>query len=417
MTKIHENTDASRLGETDLPQLGLRGILAVAGTTIGMAAGFGVMILSSIFLDPLTKELGWNRGTVSLGYVCAAIGMATGGLLWGRVFDKIDIRWMLAMGGTFQVLPLAMLAHVSYPWQFFAAHLILGFLGFGALYAPFVAVASDWAISRRGLVMGIVTAGGAIGQGALPYWAQTLITAYGWRTAYWALALAMLITQLTIFSTVRFRIQRRSSQIEGEGVRVLFSTRLAALGFAAFCCCACMGMPLVHLAGYISMICGSANLGATSLLVAMLSGTVGRVVFGLLADRIGNFSAYRAAALSQALCVVFFPFLSSFNSLIVLSLAFGFSFSGNMTCMLLCIREEAPPERIGSAVGCILFIAWLGMGMGGYLGGGLFDFTGSYKLAFCISAVFGLAAFVLLSTLDRGHGISISTWPHAKRSS
>ena len=133
----------------------------------------------------------------------------------------------------------------------------------------------------------------------------------------------------------------------------------------------------------------------------MLSGTVGRVVFGLLADRIGNFSAYRVAALSQALCVLLFPFLSGFSSLIVLSLAFGFAFSGNMTCMLLCIREEAPAERIGTAIGCILFIAWLGMGTGGYLGGGLFDFTGSYRLAFCISAVFGLAAFVLLSALDR----------------
>lgn len=384
---------------------GMRGGLAIAGATLGMASGFGLMILSSVFMTPLVADFGWSRADVSLGYVCAALGMAAGGLVWGRVSDRIDIRWLLIMGGVSQVLPLAWLSVVSNIWQFLGAHLLLGFFGFGALYAPYVAVASDWFPARRGLVMGIVTAGGAVGQGVLPYLAEALIASEGWRQAYLALAGLMVTVQFIVFLAVRHRQPRKpAARNAGQGTS-LMTPRLMTLGAAAFFCCACMGMPLVHLAGYVAMVCGSANLGATSLLLAMVSGAVGRIAFGLLADRIGNFRTYRIAAFGQAACLVFFPALAGAQPLLVLSAIFGFAFSGNMTCMLLCIREEAPAAGLGAAIGYILFIAWAGMGVGGYLGGALFDATGSYDLAFHAASGFGLVAFLLLTALARGLGV------------
>ena len=386
----------------------VRGVLAITGATLGMATGFGLLILSSVFVGPLTAEFGWTRTDVSLGYVLAAMGMATGGLVWGRVSDRVDLRLLLAMGGICQVLPLASLAVAQSLWQFLAAHLILGFFGFGALYAPYVAVAGDWFPERRGVVMGLVTAGGAIGQGTLPFAAEALIAQMSWRQAYLVLALGVAVAQVLIYLTARRQADARNIAADGEAGSFI-TPRLALLGTAAFFCCACMGMPLFHLAGFVTMICGSSQLGATSLLVAMASGAVGRVAFGFLADKVGSYRTYRIAAISQAVCLVFFPAVTGTQSLMLLSALFGFAFSGNMTCMLLCIRQEATPSRRGAATGAVLFVAWAGMAAGGYLGGALFDATSSFAPAFEIAAASGLAAFLLLTILDLARRVPAST--------
>ena len=262
----------------------VRGVLAITGATLGMATGFGLLILSSAFVGPLVAEFGWTRTDVSLGYVLAAMGMATGGIVWGRVSDTLDPRLLLAMGGICQVLPLAWLAVAQSLWQFLAAHLILGFFGFGALYAPYVTVAGDWFPARRGVVMGIVTAGGAAGQGTLPFAAEALLAQLSWRQSYLVLALGVAVAQVVIYLTARRRPEERTFRASAGGGGPFLTVRLALLGAAAFFCCACMGMPLFHLAGFVTMICGSSKLGATSLLVAMSSGAVGRVTFGYLAD-------------------------------------------------------------------------------------------------------------------------------------
>src|SRR5262249_57939389 len=86
--------------------------------------------------------------------------------------------------------------------------------------------------------------------------------------------------------------------------------RLIMLAVAALMCCACMGVPLVHLASYVGMVCSSPTLGAASLLVAMLFGTVGRVLFGAIADRIGYLPRYALASAIQTICVGAYPRLA-----------------------------------------------------------------------------------------------------------
>lgn len=72
-----------------------------------------------------------------------------------------------------------------------------------------------------------------------------------------------------------------------------------------------------------------------------------------------------------------------------------------MTCLLLCIRDEAPEGHYGSAMGIVMFIAWLGMGFGGYAGGALVDLSGDYSVGFWFAVAFGLVNIGLLSTLAR----------------
>src|SRR5258708_7556967 len=113
-----------------------RGTLVVLAATLVMAMGFGGLGLVSVFMAPMEADLGWTRSNTSLGYSLAATGMAVGGLLWGRVSDRVDIRLPLAIGATGMVsslLPMAMLHSLP---TFYIANLNRGACGFSGPLAP-----------------------------------------------------------------------------------------------------------------------------------------------------------------------------------------------------------------------------------------------------------------------------------------
>ena len=379
-----------------------RGILVVVGGTVAMALGFGSLALISVFMRPLETEFGWSRADTSLAYAVATIGMAVGGVVWGRVSDRVDIRILLAIGGSGMVLPLFAMAAVQSLWQTYLAHLVLSGMGFAVLYAPLLSATGEWFDRRRGLAMGVVTAGGALGQGVLPFLANILIDELGWRLAFVSLAIATLVALALALPCVR----RPAADVTPGAAAYATSLkqggdrlRLQILSVAGFLCCACMGVPLVHLASFVSMICGSPAIGATSLLVAMLFGALGRICFGLFADRIGYLQSYALASAIQTVCVVAYPLVGNDFSVLALSAVFGFGFAGNMTCLILCVRQAVPARRFGGALGVVMLVAWAGMGIGGYAGGALFDIYASYTMSFALAGVAGLLNLIAIATM------------------
>src|SRR5262245_23812529 len=175
------------------PGLRARRILVVVGATVGMALGFGGLAVISVFMRPLEAELGWSRAEISLAYAFSTAGMALGGVAWGWVSDRVNIRILLAIGASGMILPLLAMAAVQSLWQTYLAHLVLSSLGFSVLYAPLLSGTGEWFERQRGLAVGIVTAGGALGQGVLPFAANLLIDGVGWRLAYAGLGLVTLI--------------------------------------------------------------------------------------------------------------------------------------------------------------------------------------------------------------------------------
>jgi MFS family permease len=389
-----------------------RAVMAVVGGTVGMALGFGCVALTSVSMESLEQTFGWSRADVSLGYAIAAAGMAVGGLVWGRLSDRLDIRILLTIGGAGMVLSVLAMAATQSLWQFYAANLVLGGFGFGVLYAPLVSAPGEWFVKNRGLAIGIVTAGGAAGQGILPYVASVLIRDLGWRPAYLALSIGVLLAVALTFPRLRrpdgAGVGAVGAVAAAEPVRGSERTRermgIAILALAAFMCCTCMGVPLVHMASFVGALCGSPQLGAASLLIAMLFGALGRVCFGLIADRIGNLPSYALASVAQTACVLYYPLLDDAVSLLTLSAVFGFGFSGNMTCLILCVRETVAANRFGGALGVVMMIAWAGMAAGGYAGGLLYDLFASYALAFVLAGAaggFNLMALLALARLRR----------------
>src|SRR5215471_18301852 len=82
------------------------GALVVLAATVAMAMGFGGLGLITVFMGPMEADLGWSRAETSFAYAVSTLGMAFGGLFWGRLSDRIDIRILLATGGIGMVASL-----------------------------------------------------------------------------------------------------------------------------------------------------------------------------------------------------------------------------------------------------------------------------------------------------------------------
>src|SRR5215475_13630746 len=175
-----------------------RGALVVLAATVGMAMGFGGLGLISVFMGPMEADLGWSRSDTSLGYALSTAGMAIGGLFWGRLSDRMDVRLLFAVGATGMVTSLLAMSILRSLSAFYIAHVIYGGFGFSVLYSPLLSTSGEWFPERRGLLTGLVTAGGALGQGLLPFFASYLINAFGWRWALvgvgWTLLMALVLT-------------------------------------------------------------------------------------------------------------------------------------------------------------------------------------------------------------------------------
>jgi MFS family permease len=399
------------------------GALVVLAATVAMAMGFGGLGLITVFMGPIEGDLGWSRSDTSLGYALSTAGMAIGGMFWGRLSDRTDVRFLFAIGSTGMVASLLAMSMLHSLPVFYIAQFVYGGLGFSVLYSPLLATSGEWFPKQRGLVMGLVTAGGALGQGLLPYFASSLINAFGWRWAFVGIdgtllaALALALPVLRWPEGTTAPVHFSAGTVDTAKLRM---DTVAILALAAFLCCMCMGVPIVHMANFIGAVCGSPAAGVNSLVLAMIAGAAGRVSCGVIADRTGPLKAYALASSIQTACVIAFPALQHGWSFMALSVLFGFGFAGNMTCLSLCVRQAVPANRFGEAIGLVMMVAWAGMASGGYMGGVLFDIAKSYTLSFLLAGFAGLLNLVVIGAIliwkpDRStrRGVQAKPWPIA----
>lgn len=378
--------------------------LILAASTIGMGAGFGVTSSFAVFMAPLESTFGWSRADVSFGYTLMTVGMAGGGLLWGRLADTRHLRLVLVLGAIMLGGGLVAASRIETLLQLQVISLLLGAAGFACLFAPLASVVGLWFARRRGLAIGILTAGGAVGQGLVPLLMEWAISGLGWRGAYvWSgLAyLVILVPLMALITRPAHTAAASATTAAADGWAMSPRTSTAWLSLAGFLCCFCMAVPLVHV---VSLLCHQGHtpaVGAGVLFTMMAVGAVGRIAIGMLADRTGALPAYMISSLLQTATVFWFVTTPQMAIIIPVAVVFGFGFAGNMTSLILAVREAMPAERVGRATGLVGMVAWLGMGAGGYVSGFLFDATASYTASFALAAAAGAANFLVLILLHR----------------
>jgi MFS family permease len=366
----------------------------IAVCTAMVAMAFGAVGTVAVFLEPLAAEFAWPRADVSAAYSVATVATGLGGVAMGHFADRLPVRRVALMGALVPGLAFVFLSGLQSTRQLYALHALMGLVGIGAIMAPLNSLASLWLARNPGLAIGIVSAGGAAGQGLVPYFARHLIVTGGWRQAY------LILGVLFIGLMVPLALVLRDAPCQ-TGVRPAAAARpsakrlLALLSLAAALCCVCMGTPLVHVVT-LGTDRGLPGREAAGLLaVMMVCGMAGRIAFGKLADRAGSLRTYIAASAGQTLLAFVFPYAGSGAQ----SALFGLVFSGAMTSFLLCAREYAPPGAIGLSLGIVMLFAWIGMAVGAWQGGFFYDLCGDYYTSFANASLGGVANLLILGLL------------------
>src|SRR5262245_42922483 len=371
------------------------GWVIVGVATLALALGFGAGATVSVLMAPLEQEFGWPRADISMAYTMHTIGAAIGGLFWGGLSDRIGARKIGFIGAVAMAVCLAALKWQNSLWQLYALYFLIGGIGFAALFTPLVALTGLWFSARKGLAIGIVTAGGAIGQGVVPYLGRLLITDLGWRDAMLCLGAGYFVVLVPLVFLLRpapssGRSSHRADRSDDNLWGAPHAVTIPWLGLAGLFCCICMAVPLVHLVPLgIDLGCAPQT-AAGLLLTVMISGVFGRLFFGWLADRIGGLPAYFLASLAQTSLVFWFTQARDVATLFELSVLFGFGFAGVMTCLLICAREAAPLRLSGSAMAIVSTAGWIGMGLGSWQAGFFYDVSASYLLSYANAAIAGI---------------------------
>src|SRR5277367_5964267 len=184
--------------EFDLGYYGWRVVLAAC---LGVMAGFGSLFVYtfSVFVKPLAAEFGWSREAISSGFAIAAVTLGVCSPLLGRWIDRFGPRRIILVCMTIFGCGIASLSLLRFGlWQFYLTCFVIGVVGNGAAHLAYSRSISTWFQRRLGMALAFVMLGAGLGAMILPVVAQSVVSRYGWRTAYLSLGCLALLLGLPL---------------------------------------------------------------------------------------------------------------------------------------------------------------------------------------------------------------------------
>ena len=378
--------------------------IAVALSAIGGVGMWSVVVA----LPAVQEEFGVQRAGASFPYALAMVGFAFGGILMGRIADRFGIVFPL-VGGAFALALGYVLAGFSTSiLQFALAHgLLIGLLGSSASFGPLIAEISHWFMKRRGIAVALCASGNYLAGTFWPPVVQFFIEEAGWRATHIGIGLFCLVTMIPLAMLLRKRAPALPEPVPGavianparEGLGLSTGTLQTLLLIAGVSCCVAMAMPQVHIVAYCTDLGIGAARGAEMLSLMLAFGIVSRIASGFIADRIGGLATLLLGSSLQGLAIVLFVLFDGMAALYIISALFGLFQGGIVPSYAIVVREYFPQREAGMRVGVVLMATLFGMAFGGWLSGAIFDWTGSYDMAFLNGVAWNLLNIAIISFL------------------
>ena len=353
--------------------------------------GSGIWMVS-IVLKQVQADFGVDRADISLAYTAGMVGFAVGGIVMGRFVDRLGVFWPVVFSACCLGAGFVAAAYTTDIWQYAIVHGLLIGIGSSATFAPLIADISRWFARRRGLAIAICASGNYLAGAVWPLAVQFLLTMGDWRQAYIAIGLVCLGGMLALAPVLRRTAPSEAEQEQAAVASGRSIERLNAgmpvgvlqvlLVLAGLSCCVAMSMPQVHIVAYCMELGFDFDRGAEMLSLMLICGVVSRLVFGWIGDRIGGVRTVLLGSVLQCLALgLYLPF-DGLMSLYVVSAVFGLSQGGIVPSYAIVVREYFPVREAGTRVGLVVMATILGMALGGWLSGFIFDVTGDYQAAF-----------------------------------
>ena len=376
-----------------------------AALTVMTIGGAG-MYSMGVALPLVQADFSATRGDASLPYTLTMIGFGIGGILMGRLADRFGIVVPVMIGALGLGAGFVLAGTAPNLVQFSFAHgVLIGLLGCSATFAPLVADTSLWFNRRRGIAVAICASGNYLAGTVWPPILQYAFDTVGWRATYVGLGCFCTATMLLLALVLR----RRPPALESSAVRSFSQSErplglspnalMALLMIAGVACCVAMSMPQVHIVAYCGDLGYGAARGAEMLSLMFGFGVLSRLAFGFVTDRLGGLRTLLLASVLQAIAIALFIPFDSLVSLYIVSALFGVFQGGLVPQYAIVVREYFAPREAGVRVGIVLMSTLLGMALGGWISGAIFDVTGSYQAAFVNGLAWNIVNIVIIAWL------------------
>jgi len=375
-----------------------------------MMIGASGMYVVPVVLPTVQAEFGVARAAASTSYSLLMIGFGVGGLLMGRLADRFGVMVPLLIGAASMGIGFTAAAHAQHIWAFNLAHGFLIGLGSSATFSPLLADTSLWWVKRRGIAVAVCASGNYLGGAVWPPIVQALVERHGWRPTYLGMALFGFAAMSALALLMRQRPPLSqpagpsafANGVEGRPFGLTPTAATVLLCLAGLACCVAMSMPQVHIVAYCGDLGYGPARGAEMLSLMLACGIVSRLASGLICDRIGGMRTLILGSVLQGVALLLFLPFNGLVSLYVISALFGLFQGGIVPSYAIIVREHFPAREAGARVGAVIMCTMLGMALGGWMSGKIFDVTGSYQAAFVNGIAWNLLNLAIAVFLLRG---------------
>ena len=386
----------------------------VVSTYLVMTANGGMFLLV-VSLKEMAGDFGWPRAVPSLAYAFFFAGAGIGGIVMGWWYDRSGAGPVTLLGLAMIGAGAMFVSSIDSRWQLYLVFgVVMGLLGYASIYGPLTINVMRWFKHRPGFAVGVVTAGEGLGGTIWPPVFRYFNETAGWRDTFLWFGVFVLVTALPASAVLWRRRQARGAGTRDEGGRIVDATAAAprtpvrairlstfaiqtAICLAIVGCCVSMAMPVAHLVAHASDLGHATARAAEMLAVALLVSTVVRLVVGtLVVDRFGGLVALMVFSGLQTAALLLYAAADGLLALYAVSVLFGIGYGGVNICYPVLVREHLPRAEAGRRLGVILLFGTLGMALGGWLAGYIFDSTGSYTPAFLAGAAFNVTNVIIV---------------------
>ena len=394
-------------------ELSYYGWIVVAMAFLANLVGYGLVYGYGIFFKPMSNEFGWSRSVTAGPFGFYAIFHNLLAVFAGKVCDRFGPKLILAIGGFCLGLSMILMRYVTTIWELYLFFGVLFSMGIAGEYIPVMSTVSKWFKVKRGLAIGLTAAG--LGAGSLVFspLCAWLISSFGWRTAYTVLGILAWLIFIPIVKFMK-QVPRESMELgklDGLSFSEAFRTRAFwALGFSWLFIAIALWAVMIHIVPLVT------DRGVSMMTAGILGGVIGatsiigRISSGFFSDKVGRKRILITEFTFQSIAFIWLLFSTEVWMFFLFAILFGLS-SGGWTGVIAALPADYFGfKATGSILGFAVIFAGMGVAIGPYLGGYIFDTTRSYDYMVIVCIIASIAAIISASLLrppgriSRSHG-------------
>ena len=379
-----------------------------------MLMAYGSAWITVVALSDIAAEAGGARSVPALASSLAWLGAGFGGIIMGRIANRIGTRWTVLCGSLMIAVGLSV-STFGPPWPLWIGHgLFIGMVGLGGINAPLYVYVSRWFDRRRGSALALISSGSYLAGAVWPPLFERVIAGWGWRQTmlgYAVLEVVIIVPLALIYlrnppEMVHSDAATHATAVHARVLGLKPNTAFAMICAAAVLCCIPMAMPQGHLVAFCGDLGISRAVGAVMLSVLLGTAFLSRQIWGAISDRIGGLRTVLIASTWQAASMTAFLMTQSETGLFTVAAAFGLGFSGIIPAYVLALRELFPDAEAHWRIPTLLLFSGGGMALGGWLAGLLYDHFGYYAPAFAMGIGSNILNLVIVGALV----LRMTTW-------